>query len=68
MEHLSHKDITSTVQPKEHNGTSVKRWDILQNYVDQRCQNVPDRDHLNEHYNNHTINPQGTTKQGVFDM
>ena len=68
VEHHSRKDITSTIQPKEHNVTSVKRWDILQNYVDQRCQNVPDRDHLNEHYNNHTINPQGTTKQDVFDM
>ena len=64
VDHHSHKDITSTAQPKEHNATSVKSWDIFQNYVEQRCQNVPDRDH----HNNHTTNPQGTIKQDVFDM
>ena len=64
MEHHSHKDITSTAQPKEHNATSVKRGDILQNYVDQRCQNVPDRDH----HNNHTTNPQGTIKEDVTEQ
>ena len=68
VEPPSHKDITSAAQQKGHNVTFVKRWDILQNYVGQKCQNVPDQGHHNDSLNNHTTNPQGKTKQDVYDM
>ena len=68
VEHHPHKDIILTAQQKQHKAISAKRWDILQNYVDQRCQNDPDRDRHNEHLNHRIINPPGITKQDVFDM
>ena len=58
----SHKDTILTVQRNKHNVTSVKRWDVLQSYVDQKCQNVQDHGHPKEPHNKHTTNPQGTMK------
>ena len=55
VEHHSHKDITSTIQPKEHNVTSVKRWDILQKLcrskMPERPRQRPTQRTLQQSYN-----------------